>query len=783
MNNQQYKMTEGAPPLIDPVLLQGLSEEERQEALAAAAAAKRAEERAEQRALERALQQKEEARQRERQYEQERRLAEMQQRNKAALQNAGGGGITSTASVSSLLSSSSAAPTTNNGSGGGGRLVFVPKSKRVRNGDHAASADGTATVSTAVDLTVKPVALQLKPPPSTQAQTNHSNRVFPPSATTSRATTSTSAAVALPTGWSERELAAVKESYLGKSASEKDEEQISKRKKQRTNKKMTFKFKWEASDDTFDDNDPLYAISAIPMAATASANSSSRNPHHPYAQARAGASARDDRIGRNEQFSHHRRGPGGGGDNVYTKPLSKMTARDWRILRENHEITVKGGKAPPPMRTFRESPSPELPQLHPVLLDAIENVLRYKDPSPIQRQAIPIGLQRRDLIGIAETGSGKTIAFGVPLCHYLLHLSSTILQSVADDGPLALILAPTRELALQIDGELQKLLGRQRIIKTFAVVGGQSIQNQAQMIRKGIHILVGTPGRVNDCIEMAYLVLNQCCYIVLDECDRMLDMGFAPQVESILNAMGGTMKSEIEQETYQQEMEDLVNGGGTVARHRLTAMFSATMLPEVEKLARQYLRHPAVVHIGGQGDKAKNTRITQNVIFLGSASLKEKALREQLQDPRFLREKVIVFVNEKKHADQVGRIVERSGRTCVVLHGGKTQEQREENLETFRQGGVVMVATDVAGRGLDIPDVAHVINYDLPTRSIEGYQHRIGRTGRAGKSGYATSFITDEDEGIMPALKAYLESTGNVVPDRLARHPAAAGGVMNNLIY
>jgi ATP-dependent RNA helicase DDX23/PRP28 len=127
--------------------------------------------------------------------------------------------------------------------------------------------------------------------------------------------------------------------------------------------------------------------------------------------------------------------------------------------------------------------------------------------------------------------------------------------------------------------------------------------------------------------------------------------------------------------------------------------------------------------------------------------------------------------------------VERSGRTCVVLHGGKTQEQREENLETFRQGGVVMVATDVAGRGLDIPDVAHVINYDLPTRSIESYTHRIGRTGRANKSGYATSFITDEDEGIMAALKAYLESTGNVVPDRLARHPAAAGGSMNNLIY
>jgi ATP-dependent RNA helicase DDX23/PRP28 len=130
-------------------------------------------------------------------------------------------------------------------------------------------------------------------------------------------------------------------------------------------------------------------------------------------------------------------------------------------------------------------------------------------------------------------------------------------------------------------------------------------------------------------------------------------------------------------------------------------------------------------------------------------------------------------VNEKKHADTVGRQVERCGKRCVVLHGGKSQDQREANLETFRKGGVILVATDVAGRGLDIPDVTHVINYYLPTRSIENYTHRIGRTGRAGKEGLATSFITDEDEGIMPELKAYLEATGNPVPDRLARHPAA----------
>jgi ATP-dependent RNA helicase DDX23/PRP28 len=450
-----------------------------------------------------------------------------------------------------------------------------------------------------------------------------------------------------------------------------------------------------------------------------------------------------------------------------------MTARDWRIIRENYDIHVKGGKAPPPMRTFDEPPSPELPKLDSAILDAIYNVMKYKEPSPIQRQAIPIGLQRRDLIGVAETGSGKTAAFGIPLCHYLLNLPESILNSVANEGPLALVMAPTRELALQIDVEFQKLLSRQSHVVSCAIVGGQPIQKQAQKLRDGVTIVVGTPGRINDCLEMAYLVLNQCCYIVLDEADRMIDMGFAPQIQSILDAMGGMLKSENEAEAYEQEKRDLQSPG--LPKYRLTAMFTATMPPEVELMAKEYLRHPAVISIGDQ-DSVKNARISQRVIFLASPSQKEKALTDLLRRSRSPNDKILVFVNEKKHADGVGRMVERAGRRCVVMHGGKSQEQREENLEMFRKGGVVMVATDVAGRGLDIPNVSHVINFDLPTRSIDNYNHRIGRTGRAGKEGMATSFITDEDEGIMPALKAYLESTGSQVPDRLARHPAANVG-------
>ena len=181
----------------------------------------------------------------------------------------------------------------------------------------------------------------------------------------------------------------------------------------------------------------------------------------------------------------------------------------------------------------------------------------------------------------------------------------------------------------------------------------------------------------------------------------------------------------------------------------------------------------------------------QTVIFLSSPAQKEKALRDVLfhRHPSSSRsrtnnnliDKIIVFVNEKRQVDYVGRMVEKMGKRCVTLHGGKTQEQREENLDLFRTSRVnVLVATDVAGRGLDIPDVTHVINFDIPSRSIDNYCHRIGRTGRAGKEGLATSFITEDDVGIMPALKNYLDSTGSVVPDRLARHPAVIAANSSN---
>lgn len=298
-----------------------------------------------------------------------------------------------------------------------------------------------------------------------------------------------------------------------------------------------------------------------------------------------------------------------------------------------------------------------------------------------------------------------------------------ILERVADEGPLAIVIAPTRELALQIDDEFQKIISFAPNIYSLAVVGGQPIQQQAQRLRNGVHIVVGTPGRMNDCLEMTYMVLNQCCYVVLgkfigtkdmeqnqfltlhlvlDEFDRTLDMGFLPQTTAILDAMGGSLKSENENETLEQERKDLEVSN--LPKHRVTAMFSATMTADVEKVAQDYLRHPATISIGDQ-DSRKNTRIIQRVIFLSSPKQKEMSLRDLLTRHYSPRDKVIVFVNEKKNAEGVGRMVEKAGRRCVVLHGGKSQEIREENLAQFRQGGVVLVATDVAGRGLDIADV------------------------------------------------------------------------------
>lgn len=445
------------------------------------------------------------------------------------------------------------------------------------------------------------------------------------------------------------------------------------------------------------------------------------------------------------------------------KPLENMTERDWRIFREDFDIRIQHGRAVNPLRSWAEANLPD------AVMRAVRQ-LGYKEPSPIQRQAIPIGLAMRDVIGIAETGSGKTAAFIIPLLCHLLRLPASFAQRVAEEGPLAIVMAPTRELAQQIEEECIKLAVHTGF-RSACIVGGQAVEDQSIKLRQGVHIVIGTPGRMEDLIASNFLVLNQCNYVVLDEADRMIDMGFEGQVTAVLDAMGGLLKSE-DEEALEQQVASALSAAAEQATHfRVTAMFSATMPPEVERMAKTYLRHPAVIKIGDQ-DSGKNKRIEQRVVFISEGQKKGRIV-EELRRLSFREDKAIVFVNAKKQCDVVGRFLEGAGLSVGILHGGKSQDQREETLDLFRRGDFrILVATDVAGRGLDIANVTHVFNFDCPSK-IENYCHRIGRTGRAGKSGVATTLLTDGDTEIMFDLRSYLESTGAAVPQQLARHPSA----------
>ena len=440
------------------------------------------------------------------------------------------------------------------------------------------------------------------------------------------------------------------------------------------------------------------------------------------------------------------------------KALSDMTERDWRIFREDFSISYKGGRLPLPMRAWDECKG--LPK---EILRAIAKV-GYEKPSPIQMASIPIGLLGRDVIGIAETGSGKTCAFVVPMLAHIMELPK-MTDEVAALGPYALIMAPTRELAQQIEEETLKF-AQYLDYRVGLVVGGQSIEDQGFKLRRGVEILVGTPGRIIDVIERRYTVLGQCNYIVLDEADRMIDMGFEPQVIEVMEAMGSSNLKPIE------EAEDLdgqaLEKGSAGVRYRTTYMFSATMPPSVERLARSYLRNPAVVTIGSAGKTSD--LIKQEVIWVNR---NERDSKFEYVLSRHPNTQVIVFVNAKRSVDAVANLCYRLGYSCASIHGGKSQDQREDALRGFKAGEYdILVATDVAGRGIDVKGIDLVVNYELP-HSIENYTHRIGRTGRAGRKGTAVSFLTNDDRDIMYQLKELLVNSNNVVPDALANHEGA----------
>ncbi|XP_066258528.1 probable ATP-dependent RNA helicase DDX23 [Euwallacea similis] len=438
------------------------------------------------------------------------------------------------------------------------------------------------------------------------------------------------------------------------------------------------------------------------------------------------------------------------------KDKDEMTERDWRIFREDYNITIKGGKIPEPIRSWSES------GIHKDLQEIVDKI-GYKDPTPIQRQAIPIGMQNRDIIGVAETGSGKTLAFLIPLLSWIQSLPKIERNEVADQGPYAIILAPTRELAQQIEEETVKF-GQPLGIRTVVVVGGLSREEQGFRLRMGCEIVIATPGRLIDVLENRYLVLNQCTYIVLDEADRMIDLGFEPDVQKILEYMPvSNLKPDNDDA---EDSKILLANYNSRKKYRQTVMFTATMPPAVERLARTYLRRPAVVYIGSIG---KPTERVEQIVHIVGENDKRRKLMEYLSkgvDPP-----IIIFVNQKKGADVLAKGLEKLGYNACTLHGGKGQEQREYALASLKSGAKdILVATDVAGRGIDIKDVSMVINYDM-AKTIEDYTHRIGRTGRAGKTGVAVSFCTNDDSALFYDLKQMLLSSPvSTCPPELMNH-------------
>jgi ATP-dependent RNA helicase RhlE len=355
----------------------------------------------------------------------------------------------------------------------------------------------------------------------------------------------------------------------------------------------------------------------------------------------------------------------------------------------------------------------------------------YEKPTPIQAQAIPPALEGRDILGCAQTGTGKTAAFALPLIQRLTaarEIGKAAAKSRMPGRPHALILAPTRELAVQIADSIN-VYGRHAAVKTCLVFGGVGQNPQVAALRAGVDVVVATPGRLLDLIQQRHCSLQDVHVLVLDEADRMLDMGFIKPIRTIT---------------------------GMVPKERQTMLFSATMPKEVKHLAESLLREPVRVEVTPVASAAP--KIGQRVMHV-ARELKQPLLERLLESDDMT--SVVVFTRTKHGADRVMKRLVRARVDALAIHGNKNQNQRQRALDAFRTGKVrVLVATDVAARGIDVDGVSHVVNYDVPVEA-ESYVHRIGRTGRAGATGQAITFCEPAERG---ALKDIEKLVGKPVP-------------------
>ena len=356
-----------------------------------------------------------------------------------------------------------------------------------------------------------------------------------------------------------------------------------------------------------------------------------------------------------------------------------------------------------------------------LVLDAIKKLKLIK-PTPIQKISIPLALEGNDILGTAQTGTGKTYAFGIPLINHL----------TLDKDSYAIILTPTRELALQVSSALKDLTSMKNIIDTAVIIGGDSIQKQLKQLKKA-RLVVGTPGRIHDHIRRKSLKLSKFNFLVLDETDRMLDMGFVDEIKSIIEKLPS---------------------------HQ-TLLFSATLPKKISDIAKNFMTNPQRVNVGEE-----NTPLTNIKQEIKNVNQKEKFEHLKLELLE-INGSVVLFVKTKRSADKIALKLRKDKFNAEAIHGDLRQSKREKVILKFRKNRFqILVATDVAARGLDIPHIEHVINYDIP-QNPEDYIHRIGRTARAGAKGSAITFLTDVDKKNWKAIEKLINPNNSLPKSKL----------------
>ena len=438
--------------------------------------------------------------------------------------------------------------------------------------------------------------------------------------------------------------------------------------------------------------------------------------------------------------------------NVFN-PLQSSKARSGEevdAFRKENRITIVQGnvEVPNPIVDFEEAGFPE------------DIVRKLKDsgfltPMPIQAQGWPIVMSGRDLIGIGQTGSGKTLGYVLPaIMHIISHPQKVSAKQNSSNGPLALVLAPTRELAQQIETVAREFSRGSLRIRTTCVFGGANKGPQIRDLDAGVDLVVATPGRLIDLLEMNVTTLRQCSYVVLDEADRMLDMGFEPQIRKILGQIRPDRQMLMWSATWPDDVKDLAEDFLAAAHSEKAEEHVQLNIGSIELQAASSIQQNFEVMTGGNYRGDKQRRLIE---------LLENTKSHFTGADNMLR-KVLIFAQTKKDVDFLERIIRREGHNASAIHGGKTQMQRDNVLSRFRSGkSPILIATDVAARGLDVNDIDCVINYEFPT-NVEDYVHRIGRTGRAGKNGISHTFLDEENGKVAKELIKVLKKAGQSVP-------------------